>query len=368
MKKVLFVVAAGLLVAGCTVKLDGVNEPSRKEDTGETVEGKVFASAMVFPEGIHWQKEDSEEKGKLILLADGDIRSQSEDYSPWNSHFVVNGRLYVEDCAEGRTSLREKGESVCAWEGEESIWDVAMDGKSLLCLCTDADGTVLRQDGKCMLRAKGMWPDSGFYPDGKQLCVSLTGEKLGIIRGKELKTWSLNPEYISTTHMLGAAGKDCFYMDAIFSDEEGHMHIGGIEDRFEGLLYDGDGLFAEYVTKDGIYQIRTSDNKTLFSSKVPFSRRSVAIDRNDIWALGRLESGMWAVFHEGRFALLPEEVTVRGGTGICVKYGRVLFPVVTANGTAAVWDTGNMINLGFNGYVDHISIGRGSSKDFYLSR
>lgn len=368
MKKTVFSVVAILLVAGCTKQLDGVYEPSKKEDEGSKVEGRIFASARVFPAGVDWQREDCDDRGELILMADGDILCRIADSGPWNSHFIINGQLWEERPSNGRTHILKSGMEEFSWEGEESIWDIASDGKKIYCLCTDDKGTVLRQNGEIIFQRDGVWPASGFYADKGELCFNLHGLELGNMHGSTAMLWKKeNLGEFGDGQIRRIRGLDWILNDSLFGSLTKFIHTATDGERFLSLLFDGNAVFVEAYDKNGCYQILTDNNKRLFSSPVKFTRRAVAIDRDDIWALGQLHDGQWAVFHEGQFILLPEEIRAKSGCSLSVRYGRVLFPVILPDGEAGVWDNGKILNLGFNGYVDHISIGRGSSKDFNLS-
>ncbi len=374
MKRKQLFTAVLLLVAGCTTRLPVTDEPSQKEEeqpAQQIVDAHVYYSVRAFPDGFDWREEETDGVGSLLLLADGETLVEVED-SPWDAHFVVGGSLYAEKSVDGRTLVLKDGEEILSWDGEESIWDLALDGDSIWCLCTDEEGTSLRKDGEQTLYLADSWPLSDFYDDSGQLCFDLTGEQMGVVCDGAAKAWTkdkFNGE--NRFHPHSAKGEVWFTLVLAYGIY-GTMPSGlsGVvlnADELE-ILFGGQDVFMECQYGDGRYGILDSGSKEVYVSEEAFDRRVSAIDSNDIWALGQKDDGVWAVFHEGRTVSLPDGVTPKSGCSLALRYGRLLFPVILSDGTAGVWDNGNVLSLGINGYVERISIGQGSSSNFSLSR
>ncbi|GEM_PF-3686538 len=376
MKRMMLALTMAVL-CGCTIsKVGGHNWPSEKENENQNsvdIENTVFMSAVVFPDGYDWQKDSVclSEGSRLVMLGGERILCESEAKSEF--HYMVKGSLFETLVDNMQTIVRQDGQECLRWDGQESIWDLAMDGKDILCLCVyeneDGYGCRLRRNGKSIWHQDGCYPTSDFYENKGTLCFGLDGEFAGGVQGTEETLFStaelpfsnINYRFFGNDRWL-LCGYEGF---ACVSSSLGGPYSSYGENLFCGLLYDGSGVYVEQY-RDGAYCI-LKDFTVLYSCE-NFRREAVVIDGDDICALGRVGDDYWAVFSKGLLTTLPAGCTPIPGAGMALSYGRLMFPVTLEGGVAGFWDGGQVRSLGLNGYVDRIRIGRGVSKKYWMSK
>ena len=363
---------AATLLCGCSlVKMNSDNIPSEKEQVN--LETGVFCSAVVFPEGYDWRKDSGQsvQDGKLMLICSDRILCELEGRDPLSPHFLVKGRLYDCICSGGKTLVRCNGEKVLEWDGEAQVWDLALDGSDLVCLCCDDDGTRLVREGVTVGRWPGCWPESDFYDDDGRLCFDLGGKRSGIVRDGVAQLWETGQlGEMQNAHFHSAGGMTWFRGESSGTHLYGNYEEGpkavSHGSVFTGIVYGGANVWMEAYSGSR-YQL-WQGGEAVFTTEVPFERTAVAVENDDIYVLGKLQEDQWAILHDGNFTMLPEGSRPVAGAGMALRYGRLMLPLALQDGNAAIWDKGKVSGLGINGYVDRISIGRGSSQKFYLSR
>lgn len=375
------IICIGLL-SGCgMIELESKDEPCKKEtgENGDEIDiGKtVFMSAVAFKEGYDWRNDNQDEGGdeKLLLIAGDKIVAEIESDGADDIHYIVKGALYQCPCADGQTHILKNGTEILTWPKEETVCDLALDGNELLCLCCAASGeggyVCLRCDGNEVRHYEGCFPTSEFFEDQGQLLFGIGGS------------------------LCGYAGVDCEYVNKLSADisfdrmymyranglpwiwwTSGGVSYAGNKENFTlatdpgrilGILYGGSGVYVEKSTLDNYMILKEKSFSEVCSSHEFFSRVKSTIEGDDIYALGTRRNGSWAIFHDGCLEELPLDCTPVSGAGMTLRYGRLMFPLIMNDGTAAVWDNGKVVRLGLNGYVDHICLGRGSSKKFWMS-
>lgn len=367
------------LLSGCgMMELETKNYPSEKEreEGGTDIEKTVFMSAVVFPDGYDWQNDPQWDEGResLLLIAGDRIVAELDSDGPDDIHFIMKGALYQCVCRQGRTAVLRNGEAMLEWPGEETVYDLAIDGKDLLALCSCASETggytCLRRNGQILRRYDGCFPTSDLYEDGRQLLFGVGGARNGFAGpdSEHLPDMDVSGIYDQVSMICGGGRTWLYWTSGQMSGahSEDNYVLRSEPGKVLGLLHDGADVFVETYTA-GAYVI-LKDFKELYSSQAAFSRVASVAEGEDIYALGRLQDGNWAIFHNGMLTALPKEVTPVAGAGLTLRYGRLMFPLVMEDGTAAIWDNGSVVKLDINGYVDHICLGRGSSRNFWMTK
>lgn len=357
----------------------GGSSSGKNPQPPDKVDSHIWMSALVYPEGYDWQLDTGAvDPGRVALLCDGEISLLLDDSDSWSDHFVLAGHLYDDGRRAGRTVVRKDGKEFQSWEGEELVWDMALDNGSLYCLCTPLDGTSvsLRKDAVQICTYDGCWPDSRLYEDRGRLCFDVGGKKTGSVCGAEERFIDLSSEdnvISSSSHTMG--GETWLRLEYIMN---GLLHctaVGNIDrqplkglvkpDEYLGFLYGGKSVLVE-KSSGGKYSI-LRDFETLYESSQAFSRVVAVCDGDDVRALGRTGDGGWVLFSNGELILLPEGTRPSSSDPPAFRYGRLIVPLTLRNGRAAVLDDGKLTALSFNGRVDRVIIGRGSSGKLYLS-
>lgn len=370
-----------LLLVGCnTRKLDTRPEDSGKEiEEREDIDAHIWMSAVVYPDDYAWQLDTgSVDRGHPALLCDGNCLLVLEDRDSWCSTFVAGGHLFDGMHSEGKSCLRCDGKPLLDWDGEELVWDVALYGRSAYCLCTAIDGSslILRKDGKQLRRYEGCWPESAFYEDGGRLCFDLGGRSTGTAwdGGEHLLDSEAFPDMESLkAHTMGGElwilaefGHKGWRYTAVGNVDRPPLSAVMEPMRYIGLLYGGRKVLVERENLSGHYEL-LADGELLYGSGEIFTRLASCCDAMSVRALGRTAEGLWALMDEDGLELLPEGVRPSPGLDMAFRYGRLIFPLVLQNGSAGIWDDGKLLDLGLNGRVEQVVIGRGSSGKYMLS-
>lgn len=369
------------LAAGCDSReLNLRGEESGKEiEEREDIDSHIWMSAYVYQEGCAWQLDTcSVDRGHPALLCDGEIIVLLEDRDSWASAIVAGGHIFDLLYDSGRSLLRCDGELCLDWEGEELVWDLAVSGRSLYCLCTARDGSslCLRKDGKLLRSYEGCWPESGFYEDLGRLCFDVGGSRVGTVwdGGERLLDRGAFSDMDSMrAHTMG--GELWLLAEFIYKGWQ-YSAVGDVDSpplkavmepyRYIGLLYGGRKVLVERESPSGHYEI-LADGELLLESGVAFTRLTSCCDGMSVRALGRTADGRWALMGDAGTEPLPEGLRPSPGLEMAFRYGRLIFPVVLQDGVAGLWDDGKTVSLGLNGRVEQLVIGRGSSGKYLLS-
>ncbi|MCQ2153802.1 MAG: hypothetical protein MJY44_04445 [Bacteroidales bacterium] len=172
-----------LLLSACVSLEPAADVPERDDsellNPDDTV---LYFTVMEYPDDYDWHLDSAASyvRPTLVLYRDFrpllsvDVSAENEVSADFDRHHIINGHLYTEYSAGGRTVIKKDGNLLFAYDGEEKLRTILLQGKDLVTLgaTRGREGLSLRRNGKVIYSSETGVPTSDLYTDSGDLCFS----------------------------------------------------------------------------------------------------------------------------------------------------------------------------------------------------
>lgn len=337
-------VLAAAALGGC-IGITEITGPEKEDDiwTGPGAnisesEGSVcHVTGFDYPDGYDWRTDDGNKSVRcsLVVFADGvpmlklAVGEKHEVSSDPDMHWMIGGHLYTEYCAEGKTILRKDGKALLKYDGEESIRGFIVDDEDIYTLGVPRDGKgfTYRKNGETVMERMTGYAFERLHNDEDRICFAFC---------QQVTT----PEGLTARYYMVRDGRTSL---VTFPEETSEIwdmmsHRG----RTYALISSGPWSTVELVCDDERKSIGMPPEASMVSCRMFVAGDDVCIEGLYNHDDGKLASGIWVKGEEYMLFETGQAVTAvcSSGEDICC----VLNPDA-ANPSGMIFKSGKIFTM-----------------------